>query len=99
VKTVVIEICGSMLVDVYTDDPVFVLLVDWDSEGYEPGDCYVRRVKDGDQDRLVLAVPGYPTAPLAKMPEATRRAIEQVALGLLTPAGGADTDGTMQENR
>ena len=64
-KTVVIEVCGSMLVDVYTDDPVFVLLVDWDSEGYEPGDCYVRQVKDGDQDRLVLAVPGYPTTPLA----------------------------------
>ena len=95
-KTVVIEICGSMLVDVYTDDPVFVLLVDWDSEGYEPGDCYVRRVKDGDEERLVLAVPGYPTTPLARMPEATRRAIEQVALGLLTPAALTDTDG---ENR
>jgi len=99
VKTVVIEICGSMLVDVYADDPVFVLLVDWDSEGYEPGDCYVRQVKDGDQERLVLAVPGYPTTPFAKMPEATRRAVEQVALGLVTPAAGADTDGTMQENR
>jgi hypothetical protein len=95
----VIEICGSMLVDVYTDDPVFVLLVDWDAEGYEPGDCYVRRVKDGDQDRLVLAVPGYPTAPLAKMPEATRKAVEQVALGLLTPADLSDTDAKMQENR
>jgi hypothetical protein len=99
VKTVVIDICGSMLVDVYTDDPVFVLLVDWDSEGYEPGDCYVRRVKDSDRDRLVLAVPGYPTAPLAKMPEATRRAVEQVALGLVTPAALSDTDGKMQENR
>jgi len=30
---------------------------------------------------------------------ATRRAIEQVALGLLTPAALSDTDGTMQENR
>jgi hypothetical protein len=99
VKTVVIEICGSMLLDVYTDDPLFVLLVDWDSEGYEPGDCYVRRVKDGDQDRLVLAVPGYPTAPLAKMPEATRRAIEQVALGLLTPATGENTNGQLQGDR
>ena len=98
-KTVVIEICGSMLLDVYTDDPVFVLLVDWDTEGYEPGDCYVRQVKDGDQERLVLAVPGYPTTPLARMPEATRKAVEQVALGLSTPAAGADTDGKMQENR
>lgn len=98
-KTVVIEICGSMLLDVYTDDPLFVLLVDWESEGYEPGDCYVRRVKDGDQERLVLAVPGYPTAPLAKMPEATRRVVEQVALGLVTPAAGADTDGKMPEEQ
>lgn len=93
-KTVVIEICGSMLVDVYTDDPdLFVMLIDWDAEGYEPGDCYVRRVKDGGQERLVLAVPGYPTVPVAKMPEATRRAVGQVALDLLTPAGGGDTDG------
>lgn len=98
-KTVVIEICGSSLIDVFTDDPVFVLLVDWDSEGYEPGDCYVRRVRDGEQERLVLAVPGYPTTPLAKMPEATRRAVEQVALGLVTPAALTDTDGKMQENR
>lgn len=94
-KTVVIEICGSMLVDVYTDDPLFVLLVDWDSEGYEPGDCYVRQVKDGDQERLVLAVPGYPTTPLAKIPEATRRVVEQVALGLLTPASGENTNGQL----
>jgi hypothetical protein len=99
VKTVVIEIGGSMLVDVYSDDPVFVLLVDWDSEGYEPGDCYVRRVKDGDQERLVLAVPGYPTAPLARMPEATRKAVEQVALGLVTPAAGANTNGQPQGDR
>jgi len=99
VKTVVIEICGSMLVDVYSDDPLFVLLVDWDADGYEPGDCYVRLVKDGGEERLVLAVPGYPTVPFAKMPEATRRAVEQVALGLLTPAVVADTDGKMQENR
>ena len=98
-KTVVIEICGSMLLDVYSDDPVFVLLVDWDSEGYEPGDCYVRRVRDGDQERLVLAVPGYPTTPLARMPEATRRAIEQVALDLLTPTAGGDTDGKMPEEQ
>ena len=94
-KTVVIEICGSMLVDVYTDDPVFVLLVDWDAEGYEPGDCYVRQVKDGDQDRLVLAVPGYPTTPLSKMPETTRKAVEQVALGLVTPAAGENTNGQL----
>lgn len=93
VKTVVIEICGSMLVDVYTDDPVFVLLVDWDAEGYEPGDCYVRQVTDGDQDRLVLAVPGYPTTPLAKMPEATRRVVEQVASDLMTPAARENTNG------
>lgn len=92
-KMVVIEVCGSMLVDVYTDDPVFVLLVDWDADGYEPGDCYVRRVKDGDQERLVLAVPGYPTAPLAKMPEATRRVVGQVARGLLTRTRSDDTDG------
>ena len=98
-KTVVIEICGSMLLDVYSDDPVFVLLVDWDADGYQPGDCYVRRVKDGDQDRLVLAVPGYPTAPLAKMPEATRKAVEQVALGLLTPAAGEYTNGHPQGDR
>lgn len=98
-KTVVIVICGSMLLDVYSDDPVFVLLVDWDAEGYEPGDCFVRQVRDGGEERLVLAVPGYPITPLAKMPEATRRAVEQVALGLLTPAAGADTDGKMQENR
>jgi hypothetical protein len=89
VKTVVIEICGSMLLDVYCDDPVFVLLV----EGYEPGDCYVRRVKDGDQERLVLTVPGYPITPLSKMPEATRKAVEQVALGLVTPAAGENTNG------
>ena len=95
-KTVVIEICGSMLVDVYADDPVFVLLVDWDADGYEPGDWYVRQVKDGDQERLVLAVPGYPTTPFAKMPEATRKAVEQVALGLLTPAAVTDTEGKMQ---
>lgn len=93
VKTVVIEVCGSMLVDVYTDDPVFVLMVDWDADGYEPGDCYVRRVKDGDQERLVLVIPAYPTAPLAKMPEATRRAIGQVALDLLTRTRRDDTDG------
>jgi hypothetical protein len=99
VKTVVIEVCGSMLIDVYSDDPVFVLLVDWDSEGYEPGDCYVCRVKDGDQERLVLGVPGYPITPLARMPEATRKAVEQVALGLLTPAAGADTDGKMPEEQ
>lgn len=98
-KTVVIEICGSMLVDVYSDDPVFVLLVDWDSEGYEPGDCYVRQVKDGGQERLVLAVPGYPTTPLAKMPEATRKAVEQVVLSLVTPAAGENTNGQMQGNR
>lgn len=98
-KTVVIEICGSMLVDVYTDDPVFVLLVDWDSEGYESGDCYVRQVKDGDEERLVLAVPGYPTTPFAKMPEATRRAVEQVALGLLTPAAGENNSGQFQGDR
>jgi hypothetical protein len=99
VKTVVIEICGSMLLDVYSDDPLFVLLVDWDSEGYEPGDCYVRQVKDGDQDRLVLAVPGYPTTPLAKMPEATRRVVEQVAIDLMTPAAGENNNGLMQENQ
>lgn len=98
-KTVVIEICGSMLVDVYTDDPVFVLLVDWDADGYEPGDCYVRQVKDGDQERLVLAVPGYPTAPLAKMPEATRRAVEQVALGLVAPAAEENMNGQLQGDR
>ena len=98
-KTVVIEICGSVLVDVYTDDPVFVLLVDWDSEGYEQGDCYVRQVKDGDQERLALGVPGYPTTPLAKMPEATRRVVEQVALSLVTPAAGENTNRQLQGDR
>lgn len=98
-KTLVIEICGSMLVDVYSDDPLFVLLVDWDSEGYEPGDCYVRRVNDGGKERLVLAVPGYPITPLAKMPEATRRAVEQIALDLLTPAPGENKNGQFQGDR
>lgn len=98
-KTVVIEICGSMLIDVYSDDSLFVLLVDWDAEGYEPGDYFVRRVKDGDRDRLVLAVPGYPTTPLAKMSEATRKVVEQVANDLMTPAAGADTDGEIRRDR
>jgi hypothetical protein len=42
---------------------------------------------------------GYPTTPLAKMPEATRKAVEQVVLGLVAPAALTDTDGAMQENR
>ena len=98
-KTVVIEICGSMLIDVYSDDPVFVLLVDWDADGYEPGDCYVRRVNDGGEERLVLAVPGYPVTPLAKMPEATRRVVEQVADDLVTPASGENSNGQLQGDR
>ncbi len=98
-KTLVIEICGTTLVDVYSDDLVFVLLVDWDSEGYEPGDHYVHQVKDGDQERLVLAVPGYPITPLAKMPEATRKVVEQVAQDLLTPAAGENTNGQLQGDR
>jgi hypothetical protein len=49
-----------MPVDVCSDDPdLFVMRIDRDADGYEPGDCHVRRGKDGDQERLVLAVPGY----------------------------------------
>jgi hypothetical protein len=92
-KSVVIEVCGTMLLDVYTDDPTLsVMVIDWDTEGHEPGDCYVHNVKDGDQERLVLVVPGYPTLLLDKMPESTRQAVLQTANDLLTPPSTHDTD-------
>ena len=83
-----------MLIDVYTDDPdLSVLVIDWDTDGHEPGDCYVHKVKDNGQERLVLVVPRYPTVPLNKMPESTQLAVIQTATDILTATPTHDTDG------
>jgi hypothetical protein len=75
---IVIEVGGGNACEVYCDDPdTEVVLVDWDTSGFEPGDQFVHGVGDGGDERLVLVVPGYPTADPAKMPDDTRRALER----------------------
>lgn len=79
---IVIEVCGGTYCEVYTADPsVEVVLVDWDTSGFEPGDHFVHAVGEGDGERLVLVVPGYPTTTPAKMPVDTRRALERAGVG------------------
>ena len=54
-RTIVIEVSGGVLVDVYTDDPdLSVLLVNWDVDGYEPGDYYVRQIRDGLSNTMLV---------------------------------------------
>jgi hypothetical protein len=75
---IVIEVGGGNACEVYADDPSLeVVLVDWDTSGFEPGDKFVHAVGEGDGERLVLVVPGYPTADPAKMPDDTRSALER----------------------
>ncbi len=78
---IVIEVSGGCYCEVYTDDPALeVVLVDWDTSGFEPGDKFVHAVVEGEAERLVLVVPGYPTTNPGKMPDDTRRALERASV-------------------
>ena len=78
---IVIEVCGGTYCEVYADDPsVEVVLVDWDTAGFEPGDYFVHAVGEGDNERLVLVVPGYSSIRTSKLPNDTRRALERAGV-------------------
>ncbi|MFO0847583.1 MAG: hypothetical protein U0871_03345 [Gemmataceae bacterium] len=78
---IVIEVGGGNACEVYADDPSLeVVLVDWDTSGFEPGDQFVHAVGEGGGERLVLVVPGYPTARPDKMPDDTRSALERAGV-------------------
>lgn len=81
---IVIEVCGGATCEVYCDDPsIEVVLVDWDTSGFEPGDHFVHAVGEGDSERLVLVVPTYPTTKTDKMTADTRLALERA--GVIRP--------------
>ncbi|MEO2089795.1 MAG: hypothetical protein ABGY75_09910 [Gemmataceae bacterium] len=81
---IVIEVGGGNACEVYSDDPrLEVVLVDWDTAGVEPGDQFVHTVGEPGGGRLVLVVPGYPTARPEKMPDDTRSALELA--GVISP--------------
>lgn len=78
---IVIEVGGGNACEVYADDPSLeVVLVDWDTAGAEPGDPFVHTVGETGDGRLVLVVPGYPTARPEKMPDDTRSALERAGV-------------------
>lgn len=78
---IVIEVCGGTYCEVFTDDPTLeVVLVDWDTAGFEPGDYFVHAVGEGDNERLVLVVPNYPTTKTEKMTADTRLALERAGV-------------------
>ena len=71
---VIVEVQGGVLQAVYSDRPTKIVLVDWDTEGCQPGEPNLVTVQDAaGTEHLVWAVE-FPPAPLGKMPAETQEA-------------------------
>lgn len=74
-KQIVIEVNGGMSCEVYCDDPdIEVVLIDWDTSGFDLGDHFVHEVEDG---QTVLVIPKYPTTRTRKLPEPALTALQR----------------------
>ena len=77
-KQIVIEVNGGLSCEVYCDDPDFkVVLIDWDTSGFDLGDHFVHEVEEG---QAVLVVPEYPTTRTTKLSEQTLTALQRAGL-------------------
>lgn len=72
---IVIEVNGGMSCEVYCDDPSLeVVLIDWDTTGFELGDHFIHEVED---EQTVLVVPEYPTTRTGKLSDQTLAALQR----------------------
>ena len=72
---IVIEINGGVVQEVYSDDPVTVVVVDWDTEGSEPGGSNYVVEDDMGNEHLAHAAVVKPT-PIHMLPVETKAAVE-----------------------
>jgi hypothetical protein len=77
-KQIVIEINGGMSCEIYSDDPdIEVVLIDWDTTGFDLGDHFIHEIEDG---LTVLVVPEYPTTRTGKLSDQTLTALQRAGL-------------------
>lgn len=75
-RKIVIEVNGGVVQEVYTDDPaVTVVMVDWDTEGSEPGNGNYVVEDDMGNEHLAHAAVVKPT-PIDMLPVETNAAAE-----------------------
>ena len=72
---IVIEVNGGVVQEVYSDDPVTVVVVDWDTEGSEPGGSNYLVMDDMGYEHLAHAAIVKPT-PTDMLPVETKAAVE-----------------------
>jgi hypothetical protein len=77
---VVLNVSGGVVQDVYVDDPdaIEVVLVDWDTDGCQAGEDESLVEIEAAGGALANAVI-YPTAPLDKMPNDMKEAVQKAS--------------------
>lgn len=73
---IVIEVVGGVVQDLYCDHPdVVAVIVDWDTEGSEPG-THAYAVEDEDGNEHLAFAEVIPATPMEKLPLETWAAAE-----------------------